>query len=87
MGRQLCLDSSGKYFEVLKDPTKLNSEVRKYLEKNNNYTEHHLKDTKEFQKKLFEEIKGRINLMMKAYPILTKNIFIGQRQLKKQITL
>ena len=36
--------------EVLKDPTKLNSEVRQYLEKNNEYTEHHLKDTKEFKK-------------------------------------
>jgi len=48
--------------EVLKDPIKLNSEVRKYLEKNNEYTEHHLKDTKELQKKLFEEIKGRIKL-------------------------
>ncbi len=34
--------------EVIKDPTKLNSEVRKYLEKNNEHTEHHLKNTKEF---------------------------------------
>ena len=36
--------------EVLKDPTKLNSEVRKFLEKNNEHTEHHLKNTMEFQK-------------------------------------
>ena len=48
--------------EVLKNPTKLNPEVQKYLEKNNEYTEHHLKDTKKFQKKLFDEIKGRIKL-------------------------
>jgi len=48
--------------EVLKDPNKLNPEVRKYLEENNKYTEYHLKDTKELQKKLFAEIKGRIKL-------------------------
>jgi len=46
--------------EVLKDPTTLNPEIRKYLEENNNYAEYHLKDTKKFQKKLFDEIKGRI---------------------------
>ena len=56
--------------EVLKDPTKLNSEVRQYLEKNNEYTEHHLKDTKEFQKKLFNEIKGRIKLDDKTLPYI-----------------
>ena len=48
--------------EVLKNPNKLNPEVRKYLEENNKYTEYHLKDTKELQKKLFAEIKGRIKL-------------------------
>ena len=36
--------------EILKDPNKLNPEVRKYLEENNKYTEYHLKDTKELQK-------------------------------------
>ena len=69
--------------EVLKDPTKLNSEVRKYLEKNNEYTEHHLKDTKKLKKELFDEIKGRIKLDDKSLPYTDKNIFIGQRQLKK----
>ena len=48
--------------EVLKDPNKLNPEVRKYLEENNKYTECHLKDAKKLQKKLFNEIKGRIKL-------------------------
>ena len=33
--------------EVLKDKTKLDPEVRKYLEEENAYTEHNLKDTKE----------------------------------------
>ena len=50
------------FLEVLKDKTKLFPEVRKYLEEENNFTEHHLKDTKEIQKKLFDEIKGRIKL-------------------------
>ena len=52
MGRQLCLDSSKNILKVLKDPTKLNPEVRKYLEENNNYTEYHLKDTKRISKKI-----------------------------------
>ena len=48
--------------EVLKDKNKLDPEVRKYLIEENNHTEHHLKDTKNLQKKLFDEIKGRIKL-------------------------
>ena len=32
--------------EVLKDSSKLLPEVREYLEQENNYTEHYLKDTK-----------------------------------------
>jgi len=48
--------------EVLKDKKKLDPEVENYLNKENEYTEHHLKDTKSIQKKLFDEIKGRIKL-------------------------
>ena len=48
--------------EVLKDSSKLLPEVRKYLEEENDYTEFNLKDTKEYQKILFDEIKGRIKL-------------------------
>jgi len=48
--------------EVLKDKKKLNSEVENYLNQENEYTEYHLKDTKKIQKKLFNEIKGRIKL-------------------------
>ncbi len=54
--------------EVLKDKSKLNPEVKKYLEDENAYTEHHLKDTKDFQKKLFDEIKGRIKLDDESLP-------------------
>ena len=48
--------------EVLRDSSKLLPEVRKYLEEENSYTKHKMKDTEEFQKKLFREIKGRIKL-------------------------
>ena len=48
--------------EVLKDKKKLDPEVEEYLIQENSYTEHHLKDTKDLQKKLFDEIKGRIKL-------------------------
>ena len=48
--------------EVLKDKKKLNPEVESYLNQENEYTEYHLKDTKIIQKKLFDEIKGRIKL-------------------------
>ncbi len=40
--------------EVLKDSSKLMPEVRNYLEEENSYTEHHLKNTKDIQKKLFD---------------------------------
>ena len=59
--------------EVLKDSSKLLPEVRKYLEDENNYTEENLKDTKEYQKKLFDEIKGRIKLDDESLPFKDKN--------------
>jgi len=54
--------------EVLKDSKKLNPEVRKYLEEENSYTEFHLSDTKNIQKRLFDEIKGRIKLDDESLP-------------------
>ena len=54
--------------EVLKDNNKLDPEVREYLIEENNYTAHHLKDTKDLQKKLFAEIKGRIKLDDESLP-------------------
>ena len=59
--------------EVLKDGSKLDPEVRKYLEEENNYTEHHLKDTKGIQKTLFDEIKGRIKLDDESIPFKDRN--------------
>jgi len=54
--------------EVLKNKKKLDPEVESYLNKENEYTEHHLKDTKAIQKKLFDEIKGRIKLDDESLP-------------------
>ncbi len=54
--------------EVLRDKSKLDPEVKKYLEDENAYSEHHLKDTKDIQKKLFDEIKGRIKLDDESLP-------------------
>ena len=58
--------------EVLRDSSKLLPEVRKYLEEENAFTEHHLKDTKDIQKKLFDEIKGRIKLDDESLPYKDK---------------
>jgi oligopeptidase B len=54
--------------EVLKDASKLLPEVKKYLEEENAYTEHNLKNTKKLQKELFKEIKGRIKLDDESLP-------------------
>ena len=54
--------------EVLKDSSKLNQKVRKYLKDENSYTRFKMKDTKKFQKKLFKEIKNRIKLDDESLP-------------------
>ncbi len=54
--------------EVLKDSKRLKSEVRKYLEEENSFTDFHLSDTKNIQKKLFKEIKSRIKLDDETLP-------------------
>ena len=54
--------------EVLKDKNKLNPEVKEYLEQENEYADYHLRDTKDLQKKLFDEIKGRIKLDDESLP-------------------
>ena len=75
--------------EVLKDKSKLDPEVKKYLDEENSYAEHHLKDTKNIQKKLFDEIKGRIKLDDESLPYKdhtyeywTKTTTIGNYSIK-----
>ena len=58
--------------DVLKDSSKLNPEVRKYIEEENAYTKFNLEDTKKIQKKLFEEIKGKIKLDDESLPYKDK---------------
>ncbi len=48
--------------EVLKDPKKLNTEVKDYIEANNKITKDYFTDVKELQENLFNEIKGKIKL-------------------------
>ena len=48
--------------DVLKDPKKLNTEVKNYIEANNQITEDYFADVQELQKNLFNEIKGKIKL-------------------------
>jgi len=59
--------------EVLRDSSKLLPDVRKYLEEENAFTEHHLKETKDIQKKLFDEIKRRIKLDDESLPYKDKD--------------
>ena len=58
--------------EVLRDSSKLLPEVREYLEKENQYFEDQMKDTKDLQKQLFNEIKGRIKLDDESLPYKDK---------------
>ena len=59
--------------EILRDKNKLNPEVRKYLEEENAYTEKIMYDTKDLQKKLFNEIEGRIKLDDESLKFKDKN--------------
>ena len=75
--------------EVLKDSSKLLPEVKNYLVEENTYAEHHLKNTKDLQKKLFNEIKGRIKLddeslhyIDKEYEYWTKTTLHGNYSIK-----
>ena len=59
--------------EILRDTKKLNTEVRKYLEQENAYTNSIMEDTKNIQRKLFKEIEGRIKLDDESLPYKDKN--------------
>ena len=66
------MDSPKNILEVLKDKKKLLPDVRSYLEEENKFTEINMKDTKIIQKKLFDEIKGRIKLTDESLPFKDK---------------
>ena len=48
--------------EILRDKSKLDLEVKKYLEEENKYVDKNMEDTKPLQKILFKEIEDRIKL-------------------------
>ncbi len=58
--------------EILRDPSKLNAEVKKYLEEENAYTKEKMRDTEDLQKKIFKEIEGRIKLDDESLPYKDK---------------
>ena len=59
--------------EILRDPSKVNPEVRKYIESENAYTKDKMGDTEEIQKKIFKEIEGRIKLDDESLPYKDKS--------------
>ena len=54
--------------EVILDPKKLNTHVKKYLEEENLYKETQLKDIKDIKKKLFKELKSRVKNEVNSVP-------------------
>jgi oligopeptidase B len=60
---------------VLKKPENLIPEVKKYIEENNKFTEEYFKDSKNIQKKLFDEIKGKIKLEDTSLKFKDKNYY------------
>jgi len=54
---------------VLKDPSKLNKEVLKYINEENNYKSEKLKNLDSFKEKIFKELKGRIKDKDSSVPI------------------
>lgn len=60
---------------VLKKPENLLPEVKKYIEENNKFSEEYFKDSKNIQKKLFDEIKGKIKLEDTSLKFKDKNYY------------
>ena len=46
--------------KVMQEPEKLNTEIREYLDAENNYLAQELSDTENLQRELFSELRGRI---------------------------
>ncbi len=69
--------------EILRDTSKLNPEVRQYLEEENIYTKKNMRDTENLQKKLFREIEGRIKLEDESLPYKDKKYEYWTKTTKK----
>ena len=69
--------------EVLKDKKKLSPDIKSHLEEENRYTNENMKDTKSIQKKLFDEIKGRIKLTDESLPFKDKKYYYWTKVTKE----
>ena len=70
--------------EVLKNPNKLNPEVKKYIEENNLLTEKYFNDVKDF-KKTFNEIKSKIKLDDTSLKFKDRKYFYWSKTEAKEI--
>ncbi len=65
--------------EVILDPNKLNTPVKKYLDEENLFKEEQLKDIKDIEKKLFEELKSKIKNEDNSVPKKDGNYFYAYK--------
>ena len=77
------VDQPHNIIEVLQDPKKLLPEVRSYLEENNKLTETYFDDTKDLQKKLFDEIKSKIKLSDESLKFKDDRYFYWTKTVEK----
>ena len=65
--------------EVILNPNKLSAQVKKYLDKENLFKENQLKDIKDIEKKLFEELKSKIKNEDNSVPKKDGDYFYGYK--------
>jgi oligopeptidase B len=65
--------------EVILNPSKLNAQVKKYLDEENLFKENQLKDINDVEKKLFEELKSKIKNEDNSVPKKDGNYFYGYK--------
>ncbi|CAN1608195.1 PtrB Protease II [Candidatus Pelagibacterales bacterium] len=65
--------------EVILNPNKLDAQVKKYLDEENLFKENQLKDIKDIEKKLFEELKSKIKNEDNSVPKKDGDYFYGYK--------
>ena len=65
--------------EVILNPNKLNAQVKKYLDEENLFKENQLKDIKDIEKKIFEELKSKIKNEHNSVPKKDGDYFYGYK--------
>ena len=65
--------------EVILNPSKLNAQVKKYLDEENLFKENELKDINDIEKKLFEELKSKIKNEDNSVPKKDGSYFYGYK--------